>query len=174
MPGKRVKDWTIDTTVLYCACAHMPEGKPKQIANQVRKNDAKMSASSLLMLILDEEHRVAFDEDGQILGEYRRCLEKQRTPGSFITKWFVQTLKLADYYVGDVPNDHDGALKRLRFHRKDFVFVAVAAQTNTRRLVVEGDSDYTRAVKEYLKRKMDVRVLSCCDACQDAHPIRLP
>jgi len=131
-------DWTIDTCVLYSAA------------------EADVDAMYLLLRILRQAHDVAFDHEGHIEREYRRCVESTRSP--LLRKWFKASVdKLAVLFTGSLSSRHTGALGELKFDQDDWPFVGVCSRTRSKNLVSE-DSDYTAEVKECLSAQMSVCV----------------
>jgi hypothetical protein len=143
-----VNDWTIDTDVLY------------------RAKDADWDAIAFLHRVLDEREMVAFDHEGHIESEYRRCLGRDESSAAVVAlrKWFVEIVnKFAFKYSGTLSNRHQGKLLELCFDCDDWPFVCVASKTQTKRLVAE-ESDYSATVCRYLHDKMHVVVLNVAEA----------
>lgn len=131
-------DWTIDTGILYQAAA------------------ADMDATYLLLRILRQAHNVAFDHDGHIQREYRRCVESTSNP--LLRKWVRACAdKLAVFYTGKLNSRQKQALNDLSFDRDDWPFVGVSSRTESGNLVSE-DSDYTSKVTEYLSAQLGICV----------------
>lgn len=144
------KDWTLDTYVLYKAA------------------EVDYDAIALLNKIILGGHLVAFDAEGHIEQEYRKCITKaqrNRTPGCVaLGKWFkVVVNKLAFKCCGKLHTKHRNKLKKLRFDTSDWPFVAVCFRTACRRLVAE-ESDYTEEVIDCLKNDMEICVLCIKDS----------
>ncbi len=134
-----MKEWTIDTWVLYEAGGFNYE------------------ALELLFLV-GRMHKVAFDYEGHIAGEYNRCLQRCRNP--LLGKWLenLKRRKAAVFYSGKLHHRHEQALLRMKFDHSDFPFVAVASRSKDKLLVSE-DSYYTDKVCESLRRELRVQVL---------------
>lgn len=71
------------------------------------------------------------------------------------------------FYSGKLPKRHEKALLKLKFDRADFPFVAVASRSKDKLLVSE-DSDYTKAVQDYLQQHLQVQVLPVKEALDRA------
>lgn len=137
-------DWTIDTWVLY------------------KVAEARQEACRFLERVRLCMHGVGFDLEGQIVAEYRRCLEVTRSRE--VKLWFkVAVSKLAIPVSGGLDPEHQEALKNLEFHNDDWPFVGVASRTQDKRLVSE-ESDYKAEVRTFLGRELSVSVLSVAES----------
>jgi len=142
-----VKEWTIDTWVLY------------------KVNEGDLDAHTFLIFILKHRHRIVFDQEGHIANEYKRCFQQHNN--KFLFKWF-EALKRHNaimFYSGKLSQEHKQALLRMKFDPSDLVFVAVASRSKDKLLVSE-DSDYTPAVCNYLKQNLQVQVLKLTEATE--------
>jgi len=144
------RDWTIDTYVLYKAA------------------EVNYDAIVFLNRIIEEKHRVTFDYEDCIKEQYKRCLTKsqcERKGGSeALKKWFIFVVgSLAQKYSGKLYKRYQVKLKKLNFDQSDWPFVAVCAHTKNKNLVSE-DSDYSEQIKEYLKKEMNICVVSIQDS----------
>ena len=140
--------WTVDTGVLYKAA------------------DVDMDASFFLLRVLHVRDLVAFDSDGHIEREYRRCLHRtERRGGSRLLKEWLRTVtaRLAIKFSGRLAARHATAFRAMGFDRDDWPFVGVCSRTASRKLVSE-DSDYTPEVRDYLSAEFGVSVLSVEEA----------
>lgn len=144
-----LKDWTIDTYVLYKAADI--EGDAIELLNQIRR----------------KRHQITLDYEGHIEKEYKECLQYERNFGrDFVSKWFKEVIgKFAQYCSGKLQKRHQIALQKRKFDRSDWPFVAVCSKTKSKKLVSE-DSDYTENVKCYLQSEMAINVLSIRDSLE--------
>jgi hypothetical protein len=149
----QVKEWTVDTWVLYQA-------------------EEDWSALTLLVLIA-EHHCILFDQESHIAREYESCL--QRTGSLVLRNWLkrLRDRKAIIFRSGKLPPIHQGALLRMKFDRSDLPFVAVAFQSKDKLLVSE-DSDYTQKVCDYLQQQLQVKVLSLSQALEIARVTQDP
>ena len=137
-------DWTVDTQILYKAAG------------------CDMEAVRLLADILGRRNGVGFDNEGHIRRQYDNCARGTRS--EFIRKWVVEAAdKLAQMRSGRLSERHRRGLERLKFHQKDWVFVAVCSRIDGRMLVAE-ESDYRDEVRAYLNAEMGISVLSVVDS----------
>jgi hypothetical protein len=145
---RQVKEWTIDTWVLY----------------QVNKGD--LDALTFLLVVL-RHHKVVFDHERHIEREYKRCLKKTRN--GYLERWFERLIarQATVFYSGKLPNRHETALLRMKFDRADLPFVGVSFHSKDKLLVSE-DNDYTSEVRNYLKQNLQVTVLSLSLASENA------
>ena len=145
---RQVKEWTIDTWVLY----------------QVNKGD--LDALNFLLVVL-RHHKVVFDHERHIEREYKRCLKKTRN--GYLEQWFKRLIarQARVFYSGKLPNRHETALLRMKFDRADLPFVGVSFHSKDKLLVSE-DNDYTSEVRNYLKQNLQVTVLSLSLASENA------
>jgi len=131
-------DWTVDTQILHKAAA------------------VDMAAIGLLADILGQRHGVGFDYEGQIRRQYENCVRSTRS--EFIRKWVQEAAdKLGQMRSGRLTERDREGLERLKFHRKDWAFVAVCSRTESKALVAE-ESDYTGEVRGYLSTEMGISV----------------
>jgi len=145
-------DWTIDTFVLYKAA------------------DGDIDPCYFLLRVIKERHTVNFDSEKQIEREYSKCFKKvqreRRVGSELLKKWFKEVVaKCYQCYSGKLQEKHKKGLEKLSFDRSDWPFVAVCKKTASKNLVSE-ESDYKIEVKEYLKKEMDINVLSIHDSLQ--------
>jgi len=139
-------DWTINTCVLYKAA------------------DTDLDASKFLMNILNNQHKVRVDHKHYILNQYKVCVRKttanKKKGSELLRKWHKEVVgKYIRWCCGDLNSKHKSALRVLKFHEKDWPFVAVCSNSACKNLVSE-DSDYTDDVKNYLSNKMKIHVLT--------------
>lgn len=151
------RDWTIDSCVLYKAA------------------EADEDANFLLLNILHKRHYISLDIEGLIEKEYRVCLERiqyQKKERDFkykgstlVKKWFrgIASKRTKKNFSSKLHKRHKKELEKLNFHKNDYPFIAVCAQTENKNLVTE-DGIYKKAVKDYLQEKMGVHVLSIQDS----------
>lgn len=148
------KYWTIDTWVLYKAA------------------ELDTDAINFLSTVL-RHHFICFDHEGHIEGQYESC--KRRTSsrwrdypgGTLISTWLVDVIRRkARYnYSGQLQDTHRQYLQDLAFDPSDMPFVAVCYRTPDKLLVAE-ESDYTSAVKVYLRERMEIQVLTISEALE--------
>ncbi|MEZ8216915.1 hypothetical protein B0813_000452 [Candidatus Fervidibacteria bacterium JGI MDM2 SSWTFF-3-K9] len=150
----RVREWTIDTWVLY------------------KVDEGNFDALDFLLAVL-RHHKVVFDHERHIEQEYQRCLK--RTRNRYLEEWFKRliTRQARVFYSGRLPNRHERALLRMNFDRSDLPFVGVAHRSKDKLLVSE-DSDYTQQVCDYLQQQLQVKVLSLPRALEIAENIQDP
>jgi hypothetical protein len=155
------RQWTIDTFVLYEAVK--PEG------------DCFFAAQVVLMRFVSGNAELVLDQQGKILEQYDRCIARTERDRGALAVWLRQWLQRVKnrgsihYYDGNLAERHRRKLRAapLSFDPSDLVFVAVAHRSADK-LIVSEDSDYTDAVKEYLRQRMDgIRVLSILEAEQE-------
>jgi hypothetical protein len=140
-----VKDWTIDTWVLY----------------QIDDPD-NLHAENFLMQVLNKKNLVVLDREGNIEKQYRECIFSPKVSRPFLRKWFknIQKKNLIYYFEGRLTNKHEQDLLNLKFDRSDIPFVAVCYQTTSKDLVTEDSDFYTVQVKTYLNKEMQIQVLT--------------
>jgi len=150
----RVREWTIDTWVLY------------------KVDEGNFDALDFLLAVL-RHHKVVFDHERHIEQEYQRCLK--RTRNRYLEEWFKRLIarQARVFYSGRLPNRHERALLRMNFDRSDLPFVGVAHRSKDKLLVSE-DSDYTQQVCDYLQQQLQVKVLSLPRALEIAENIQDP
>jgi hypothetical protein len=136
-----MKEWTIDTNVLY------------KVAEEYDYDALEFLVS------VRGKHMVVFDYDGHIMEEYRKCLNKTRN--RYLVKWFnkVQGENRCVWYSSSLRSQHKQALLNMKFDPSDLPFVGVASRSKDKLLVSE-DSDYTSTVRRYLGDRLNVHVLS--------------
>jgi predicted nucleic acid-binding protein len=149
-----VREWTIDTWVLY------------------KVDEGDFDALDFLLAVL-RHHRVVFDYERHIEQEYQRCLK--RTRNRYLEEWFKRLIarQARVFYSGGLPSRHKQALLRMKFDRSDLPFVAVAFRSKDKLLVSE-DSDYTQHVCGYLQQQLRVKVLSLSQALKLAEDTQDP
>jgi hypothetical protein len=110
-------------------------------------------------------HRVAVDSEGKIEREYRDRMAGCR----WLQHWWARMQRVAGRVhrrPSNLERRHsEHLLHDLEFHYDDLPYVAVASQVSNTLLVSE-DSDYTEAVKDYLKRELGLAVLTLNDALE--------
>ena len=150
----RVREWTIDTWVLY------------------KVDEGNFDALDFLLAVL-RHHKVVFDYERHIEQEYQRCLK--RTRNRYLEEWFKRLIarQARVFYSGRLPNRHERALLRMNFDCSDLPFVGVAHRSKDKLLVSE-DSDYTQQVCDYLQQQLQVKVLSLPRALEIAENIQDP
>jgi hypothetical protein len=150
---RQVKEWTIDTWVLYWA-------------------EEDWNALTLLVLIA-EHHCILLDQEGHMAREYEICL--QRTGSLVLRNWLkrLRDRKAITFRSGKLPSIHKRALLRMKFDRSDLPFVGVAYRSKDKLLVSE-DSDYTPQVCNYLQQQLQIKVLSLPQALGIAQNIQDP
>ena len=150
----RVREWTIDTWVLY------------------KVDEGNFDALDFLLAVL-RHHKVVFDHERHIEQEYQRCLK--RTRNRYLEEWFKRLIarQARVFYSGRLPNRHERALLRMNFDRSDLPFVGVAHRSKDKLLISE-DSDYTQQVCDYLQQQLQVKVLSLPRALEIAENIQDP
>ena len=150
---RQVKEWTIDTWVLYRA-------------------EEDWNALTLLVLIA-EHHCILFDQEGHIAREYESCL--QRTGSLVLRNWLkrLRDRKAIIFRSGKLPSVHERALLRMNFDRSDLPFVSVAYRSKDKLLVSE-DSDYTQQVCDYLQQQLQVKVSPLSQAIKLAEDTQDP
>jgi hypothetical protein len=137
-------DWTVDTCILYKAAR------------------AEGEAAYFLLRIAHQKHCVAFDHEGYIERQYRRCLSATKNP--LLTQWFQAVVSsLVARHSGQLHNKHQRALEKLKFKQDDWPFVGVCSRTENKNLVSE-DSDYTSEVTQYLAEQIGISVLAVEEA----------
>lgn len=141
-------EWVIDTWVLY------------QVSNF-----NFVAYHFLTSVLLKPQHKLATDNEGKIEKEYKKCFANPQS--EFQRAWWIHTKWIARKvvsYSGKLYNAHTNYLiERLRFHNDNLPFVGVASKTRERFLVAE-ESDYTTEVREYLKNKLQIQVMSVEEA----------
>ena len=145
-----MKDWTIDTCVLYGVASN------------------NMNCITFAQKVLQENGFVVFDHERRIDKEYERCFRNTRTePGhDYLKKWFSAVVgKSVFRFSGKLHNSHKIKLAKLHFGPDDFPFVAVCSRSTIKCLVSE-DSDYSVQVRGYLKQKLQIDVLNFGEACK--------
>lgn len=147
-------EWVIDTWVLYAASDF-------QVSDR-----AYTSEHFLAMILLKGQHKVAVDNEGKIEAEYKRCFDNPKN--EFQHRWWIHinwmANKVVKSYSGNLnKKDVDHLIKRLHFHDDDLPFVGVASKTKDKLLVAE-ESDYTPKVRDYLKKNLQIRVMSIYEA----------
>jgi len=149
-----VREWTIDTWVLY------------------KVDEGNFDALDFLLAVL-RHHKVVFDHERHIEQEYQRCLK--RTRNRYLEEWFKRLIarQARVFYSGRLPNRHERALLRMNFDCSDLPFVGVAHRSKDKLLVSE-DSDYTQQVCDYLQQQLQVKVLSLPRALEIAENIQDP
>ena len=147
-----MREWTIDTCVLYSAA------------------NTDLHAMTLLMNICIGNDRVVLDPGGRILGEYQRCLSSTNRCGSheFIAKSLEKLVSKSLFKDGRVSSRHKSNLNRLKFHSKDLTFVGVASRSKSKH-IVSIDGDFNEDVKYYLMDQMQVKVTDIINALTDIH-----
>lgn len=151
------RDWTIDTCVLYEAA------------------ETDEDANTLLLDILHKRHYISLDGEGLIEEEYRTCFKRiqfQKKDKEFkykgstlVKKWFrgIVSKRAQKTFSSKLHPRHIKELEKLNFHKNDYPFIAVCAQTENKNLVSK-NGVYNKAVKKYLQEKIKVRVLSIQEA----------
>jgi len=149
-----VREWTIDTWVLY------------------KVDEGNFDALDFLLAVL-RHHKVVFDHERHIEQEYQRCLK--RTRNRYLEEWFKRLIarQARVFYSGRLPNRHERALLRMNFDCSDLPFVGVTHRSKDKLLVSE-DSDYTQQVCDYLQQQLQVKVLSLPRALEIAENIQDP
>jgi hypothetical protein len=164
---REVKEWTVDTWVLYKA------------DDFLRGKEGGLYEAVAFLILVGEAHQVAFDsppagrDKGHIASEYERCL--QRRQSRFLGEWVkrLRQRKAQVFHSGKLDDRHVQALSTLEFDRSDLPFVAVAFQSKDKLLVSE-DSDYTQKVCDYLQQQLQVKVLSLSQALEIARGTQDP
>jgi hypothetical protein len=147
-----VREWTIDTWVLYEA------------------DRGDFDALDFLLAVL-RHHKVVFDHERHIEQEYQRCLK--RTRNRYLEEWFKRLIarRARVFYSSKLPNGHRKTLLRMGFDRADLPFVGAAFRSKDK-LLVSQDSDYTEQVCDYLQQHLRVKILSLPHALEIAENIQ--
>lgn len=103
----------------------------------------------LIHIVRSSKIKVCLDYENLILKEYKKRISKNR----FLTSWFASMTKSKkfSYYSSNMKLKIKKKLINLKFHTKDFKFVAVAYNSNSELIVVEVDSDWNNDVCSFLK-----------------------
>lgn len=122
-----------------------------------------LNAAKFLMHILTEsEIQLCLDYNGSILKEYNK--NRRIRNNGFLYGWFKQmkNKNKFTFYSSRLKNRIRKKLDELKFHKKDYIFVAVADNSSSEIIVVEIDKDWNEKVRSFLKT-IDLFVLNCED-----------
>jgi predicted nucleic acid-binding protein len=138
-----LKHWVIDTWVIVkCLDLSSPE---------------YLDCLGFLLKTL-ENGIIYIDLEGEIMREYYRYIRAK----TIVSKWWEkitrETGRLA-FFSNKLDNRYkDRLLCELHFDPDDIKFVGVASKTNDK-LLVSGDSDYSREICDYLSQQLNIKVL---------------
>lgn len=129
----------IDTNVLEIA------SNPSGIYKEINLNAAEL----LNYIVRSSEVKVCLDHENLIMEEYKKRIYKSQ----FLAGWvaLMRNKNKFFYYSSNMKQKIRNKLIILGFHPKDFKFVAVANNSNSKLIVVEVDSDWDNDVCAFLK-----------------------
>jgi hypothetical protein len=124
--------WVVDTCILD-SCVPEKEEKGKGI---------DLDCVAFLVHHMDSQDSVILDNEGEILKQYKRKI-KLYEPFNIVAAWFTHlTNKGLLYSVsGHLKEDYVESLRKMKFHDDDLVFVAVASNSISKK-IVSTDSDF--------------------------------
>lgn len=120
-------DWTVDICILRCIEA---------------KGELVMECITFLELQIKKNEYICLDTDNEILDKYESSVNLHN-PSDIIGKWWKKIGHrglVRDIFRG-MPNDLREELSRMKFHDDDILYVEVAKQSLSKR-IVSFDSDF--------------------------------